>query len=96
MASPNEKRDVHPASGLADEKPVGRVAQVNTASVALAAAVAEQKPNLWSRNMIRLYFIMGIGYLVSTLNGFGILELSMAYGLAQMLTLEQTAPSWAR
>ncbi|KAH8881503.1 lactose permease [Thozetella sp. PMI_491] len=69
MASSEEKRDVHEASAI-DEKPVGRVAQVNTASVALAAAVAEQKPNLWSKNMIRLYMIMGVGYLVSTLNGF--------------------------
>ena len=25
---------------------------------------------LWSRGMIQLYMIMGIGYLVSTLNGF--------------------------
>ncbi|EMR66377.1 putative lactose permease protein [Eutypa lata UCREL1] len=46
------------------------VQQVNTASVALAAAVAEQKPKLLSPNMIKLYAIMGIGYLVSTLNGF--------------------------
>lgn len=52
-----------PASG-------GGVQQVNTASVALAAAVAEQKPKLLSPNMIKLYAIMGIGYLVSTLNGF--------------------------
>jgi hypothetical protein len=29
-----------------------------------------EKPKLWSRGMIQLYMIMGIGYLVSTLNGF--------------------------
>jgi hypothetical protein len=54
-----------------DEKIVGRVKQVNTTSVALAAAVAEQTPNIWSANMIQLYAIMSIGYLVSTMNGFG-------------------------
>ena len=72
MAS-HEQRQPAQDAPVADEKDgvVGRVAHVNTASVALAAAVAGQKPNLWSRSMIRLYFIMGIGYLVSTLNGFG-------------------------
>ena len=39
-------------------------------NVALAEAIAAQKPSLWSRNMLQLYMIMGIGYLVSTLNGF--------------------------
>lgn len=54
-----------------DEKPAGDVKEVNTTSVALAAAVAAQKPKLWSKNMLKLYFIMSIGYLVSTMNGFG-------------------------
>ncbi|KAF8850107.1 general substrate transporter [Acephala macrosclerotiorum] len=54
-----------------DEKYVsGNVTQVQAASVALAAAVAAQKPSLLSKNMLKLYFIMGIGYLVSTMNGF--------------------------
>ncbi|KAH7176884.1 lactose permease [Dactylonectria macrodidyma] len=44
--------------------------ELNAHSVALAAAVAEQKPNPWSRGMLKLYAIMGIGYLVSTMNGF--------------------------
>ncbi|ATZ50894.1 hypothetical protein BCIN_06g03640 [Botrytis cinerea B05.10] len=48
----------------------GQVTQIQTASVALAAAVAAQKPRLLSRNMIQLYAIMGVGYLVSTMNGF--------------------------
>ncbi|OAL49238.1 general substrate transporter [Pyrenochaeta sp. DS3sAY3a] len=48
----------------------GHVKEAHVASVALAAAVEAQKPNLWSPNMIKLYGIMGIGYLVSTLNGF--------------------------
>ncbi|KAI1342979.1 lactose permease [Xylariaceae sp. FL0016] len=55
---------------VTDEKQPVDVHEVKTASVALAAAVAEQKPNLLSANMIRLYMIMGIGYLVSTMNGF--------------------------
>lgn len=45
--------------------------EANVRSVALAEALAAQKPSPWSRNMIQLYAIMGIGYLVSTLNGFG-------------------------
>ncbi|TDZ15771.1 Lactose permease [Colletotrichum orbiculare MAFF 240422] len=49
---------------------VGNVKEVNAASVALAAALAEKKPNIWSPNMLKLYFIMAIGYLVSTMNGF--------------------------
>lgn len=53
-----------------DLKPSGNVKDLNVASVALAAAVEAQKPNLLSRNMIQLYAIMGIGYLVSTMNGF--------------------------
>lgn len=52
----------------------GNVTQVQAASVALAAAVAAQKPSLLSKNMLKLYFIMGIGYLVSTMNGFGMSE----------------------
>ncbi|ORX95935.1 general substrate transporter [Clohesyomyces aquaticus] len=48
----------------------GVVKETNVASVALAAAVEAQKPNLWSSGMIKLYMIMGIGYLVSTMNGF--------------------------
>jgi hypothetical protein len=56
---------------MAEEKAVGKVVQVNAASVALAEAVAKQKPNIWSKNMFHLYAIMGVGYLVSTMNGFG-------------------------
>lgn len=67
------EKDVHEASAVAigDEKPIGNVKEVNITSVALAAAIAAQQPSLWSPNMIRLYFIMSIGYLVSTMNGFG-------------------------
>lgn len=45
--------------------------EANVRSVALAEALAAQKPSPWSRNMLQLYAIMGVGYLVSTLNGFG-------------------------
>lgn len=47
------------------------VKEVAVHSVALASAMEAQKPSLFSANMLRLYFIMGIGYLVSTMNGFG-------------------------
>jgi hypothetical protein len=47
------------------------VAHVNTASVALASAVASQKPKLFGRNMLKLYAIMSVGYLISSMNGFG-------------------------
>jgi hypothetical protein len=49
----------------------GQHKEVNTASVALTAALEQQKPNIWSKNMIKLYAIMGVGYLISTMNGFG-------------------------
>lgn len=65
------EKEVHEAMGYDGEKPTGNVKSVNTQSVALAAAVAAQKPNLLSPNMIKLYLIMSIGYLVSTMNGFG-------------------------
>lgn len=45
--------------------------EVTTASVALAAAIAERKPNPLSKSMLRLYAIMTVGYLISTINGFG-------------------------
>lgn len=53
------------------EKPVGNTREINAASVALAAAIEAQKPSLLSKNMLKLYLIMAIGYLVSTMNGFG-------------------------
>jgi hypothetical protein len=70
---------VHDESGnndyqasISDEKAAAEhVTHVNAASVALAAAMAQQKPSLLSKNMFKLYFIMAIGYLVSTMNGFG-------------------------
>ncbi|KAI0471706.1 lactose permease [Xylariaceae sp. FL0804] len=69
--APNTESDLKPTVSMTDEKHTSsHVHEVNTASVALAAAVAEQKPKLLSPNMLRLYFIMGIGYLISTMNGF--------------------------
>lgn len=69
MASLDEKRK----SSLAEDLHAENVAfkDVNPAAEALAAAVANQKPNPWSKNMLQLYSIMAIGYLVSTMNGFG-------------------------
>lgn len=65
------EKEVHEAMEYDGEKPTGNVKEVNTQSVALAAAIAAQKPKLTSPNMIKLYLIMSIGYLVSTMNGFG-------------------------
>ncbi len=45
--------------------------ETDVAPVTLSAAVEAQKPSLWSKNMLKLYCIMGVGYLVSTMNGFG-------------------------
>ena len=57
---------------IVDEKyATGKTVEVQAASVALAAAMAAQKPNLLSKNMLKLYFIMSVGYLISTMNGFG-------------------------
>ncbi|KAF2763096.1 general substrate transporter [Pseudovirgaria hyperparasitica] len=48
----------------------GRTKEIQVHSVALTAAVEAQPPKLLSKGMLKLYFIMTIGYLVSTLNGF--------------------------
>lgn len=66
-----ETKDIHEDVAIGDEKPIGNVKEVNTTSIALAAAIAAQKPKLWSPSMIKLYMIMSVGYLVSTMNGFG-------------------------
>ncbi len=73
MSMGNEEHKAQTAhdESIAGEKMAGNVTTVNTNSVALGAAIASQKPQLLSRNMIKLYLIMGIGYLVSTMNGFG-------------------------
>ncbi|OLN87032.1 Lactose permease 19 [Colletotrichum chlorophyti] len=60
----------HDHAPIDEKAPAGNVKEVNAASVALAAAMAEQKPSLWSPNMLRLYAIFSIAYLVSTMNGF--------------------------
>lgn len=79
------------------EKPLHNGKEVNTASVALAAAVAKQKPNPVSKAMLRLYGIMTVGYLVSTINGFGKRRTNHhpSSSLPQSATNSpQTAPSW--
>ncbi|KAL1611190.1 hypothetical protein SLS59_000831 [Nothophoma quercina] len=61
----------HQMSAMDDDlRKGGDVQEKVVASVALAAALEASKPKLWSKNMIQLYMIMGIGYLVSTMNGF--------------------------
>ena len=84
MASNMEDK---PGVSILDEKCDGEVREVNAASVALTAAVAEQKPSLWSPNMRRLYIIMGVGYLVSTMNGF---DSSLMSGINIMEEYQQT------
>lgn len=69
MASMEKKRSGSLAEDIRAENVA--VKDVNPAAEALAAAVANQKPNPWSKNMLQLYSIMAIGYLVSTMNGFG-------------------------
>ena len=50
----NDVPDIH------DEKPTGKVMQEEAVhSVALAEALQGSKPSLWSKNMLKLYFIMG-------------------------------------
>ena len=46
------------------------VKEANVRSAVLAAAHEASKPRLLSKNMVKLYMIMAVGYLVSTLNGF--------------------------
>ncbi|KAJ2903647.1 hypothetical protein MKZ38_009590 [Zalerion maritima] len=73
MSDHGKTESLHHDSHIADEKPHildEGTTQVQTASEALAAALAQEKPNPLSAGMIRLYMIMGIGYLVSTMNGF--------------------------
>lgn len=74
-----DTKDVHEVSAVGDEKPIGNVKEINTTSVALSAAMAAQKPNLLSPNMIQLYMIMSVGYLVSTMNGFGMRALKFSH-----------------
>jgi hypothetical protein len=66
-----EKHELHEVHTVDEKYATGNVRQVQAASVALAAATAAQKPSLLSKNMLKLYFIMAVGYLVSTMNGFG-------------------------
>lgn len=73
MANEGHKTQTVHDESVADEKMTGNVTTMATGSVALAAAIANQKPQLLSKNMLQLYFIMAVGYLVSTMNGFGML-----------------------
>lgn len=44
--------------------------ETNPAAAALTAATEAQKPSMFSKGMLRLWLIVGIGYLISTMNGF--------------------------
>ena len=81
MPTPNDNKDDNDAQprvshdGMVDEKPAlqgeGQTKEIAAASVALEAAIAENKPQMFSKGMVKLWMIMFIGYLVSTMNGFG-------------------------
>ncbi|KAL1654833.1 hypothetical protein SLS61_002582 [Didymella pomorum] len=78
----------HQLSAVDDDmRKGGDVQEKTVASVALAAALEAQKPKLWSKNMIQLYMIMGIGYLVSTMNGF---DSSLMGAINAMLPYQKT------
>lgn len=63
-------KDGEPPRASLDEKPVLDTREVGAVSVALEAAIAESKPSLVSPGMLRLWGIMSMCYLVSTMNGF--------------------------
>lgn len=94
METKDQHAQVTHNDNVMDEKVTGKVTSVNTNSVALAAALASQKPSLLSRNMIQLYLIMAIGYLVSTMNGFGKSVVTCLLIYFHLTLILQTARSW--
>lgn len=48
------------------------VKETNVHSVALAEAVSVQKPSIWSKNMLRLYLIMGKDFVQGKYNATGL------------------------
>lgn len=103
MSAPNDKdeHDTQPRAShdaVVDEKPAFQGAtqtkEVAATSIALEAAIAEQKPQMFSKGMIKLWMIMGIGYLVSTMNGFGMFLAVSNTHVRAILTRAQTALSW--
>ncbi|KAJ4193147.1 hypothetical protein NW767_010436 [Fusarium falciforme] len=73
MSAPGRNSAAKPPSlaGEHDEmaKPIEHVTQVETSSAALAEALA-QKGKLSGKSLARLYVVMTVGYLVSTIQGF--------------------------
>ena len=63
-------KDQHGPIQEYESKPAGEVREVTAASIALASAVAAKKPSLTSPGMLKLFFILGVGYLISTMNGY--------------------------
>ncbi|KAK0390178.1 hypothetical protein NLU13_3750 [Sarocladium strictum] len=72
MSVHKTSKDDEPPRASFDEKPAGdlQTREVAAASVALESAIAESKPSLLSPGMLRLWLIMSLCYLVSTMNGF--------------------------
>ncbi|KAI0518040.1 lactose permease [Xylaria bambusicola] len=85
--SPAMENSLKHTDSVADEKLYVDTHEISTASAVLEAAVAKQKPKLLSPSMMRLYVIMGIGYLVSTMNGF---DSSLMGAINAMDTYQET------
>ncbi|KAG9240424.1 general substrate transporter [Calycina marina] len=69
-AAEHLEKDLHATSSLDKPELSGNIKEINAANVALQAAILAQKPKLLSKGMLKLYFIMAVGYLVSTMNGY--------------------------
>lgn len=73
----DEKKDLGRLSVDAHEhdmsikEPVHVTKEIEATSVDLAVAAELQKPQLWSKTMMRVYYVMTVGYLVSTIQGYG-------------------------
>lgn len=66
----------------------------HVAEVDSTAVVVDGKHSLTSRYMLRIYFVMLVGYLVSTIQGYGKSSPGCPFPARPMLTYEQTVRSW--
>lgn len=72
MATHDERPSMDPKSRVDFvEEAAPTMEELNPASAPLAAAMSKQKPKFWSRSMIRVFMAMTVGYLISTIQGYG-------------------------
>jgi hypothetical protein len=71
MSAPKVETTLQEIESLDHEKPMMKAESTNPACVTLARAAAEQPPKMWSLEMGPIYLIMTVGYLVSTIQGYG-------------------------